>query len=117
MTWTDKYHLGPAPADEACAQVGDDEYERQAKAECATYMAAIQIVCGEPPPGAKLKVEWADHEYGRYAEVVVLFDGNNKEAAGYAARCDAQAPTTWAAAGLEPPEGSRVRHDGEGRKR
>jgi hypothetical protein len=103
MTWTDKYHLGPAPAEEACAQVGSDGYEERAKAECRAYIAAIQMVCGDPPPGAMLRVEWADHDYGRYAEVVVAFDGNDREAAEYAARCDAQAPTTWEAAGMTAP--------------
>lgn len=92
MTWTEKYHLGPAPADEACAQVGAEDYERRAKAECYAYIAAIKIVCGDPPPGAKLTVEWADHEFGRYAEAVVRFDGSNKE----------------------PPEVSRVLGDGDG---
>ena len=103
MTWTDKYHLGAAPAEESCAQVGSDGYDERAKAECRAYIAAIQMVCGDPPPGAKLRVEWADHDFGRYAEVVVAFDGNDREAAEYAARCDTQAPPTWAAAGMTAP--------------
>lgn len=103
MTWTDKCHLGPGPAEEVCAQVGCDGYEQRATAECRAYIAAIKMVLGDPPPRAKLLVEWADHDFGRYAEVVVAFDGNYHEAADYAARCDAQAPTTWAAAGMTAP--------------
>ncbi len=60
------------------------------------------VLC-DPPPKARLLVEWSDHDFGRYAEVVVAFDGNDREAAEYAARCDAQAPTTWAAAGMTAP--------------
>jgi hypothetical protein len=103
MTWTDRYHLGAGPAEEGCAQVGSDGYEERATVECRAYIAAIQIVCGDPPPKARLLVEWANHDFGRYAEVVVAFDRNDREAAEYAARCDAQAPTTWAAAGLTAP--------------
>ncbi|MFY7954365.1 MAG: DUF6166 domain-containing protein [Armatimonadaceae bacterium] len=103
MSWTDKYHLGPGPAEEVCTQVGSDGYEERATAECRAYIAAIKMVCGDPPPKAKLLVEWADHDFGRYAEVVVAFDGNDREAAEYAAPCDAQAPTTWAAAGMTAP--------------
>lgn len=103
MAWTDKYHLGPGPAEEGCAQVGSDGYEERATAECRAYIAAIKMVLGDPPPKARLLVEWADHDFGRYAEVVVAFDGNDREAVEYAARCDAQAPTTWAAAGMTAP--------------
>lgn len=103
MTWTDKHHLGPGPAEEDCAQVGSEGYEERAKVECRAYIAAIKMVCGDPPSEARLLVEWADHDFGRYAEVVVAFDGNDREAAEYAARCDSQAPTTWAAAGTTAP--------------
>lgn len=103
MTGTDRYHLGPGPAEEDCAQVGRDGYEERAAAECRAYIAAITMVCGDPPPKARLEIEWTDHDFGRYAEVVVAFDGNDCEAAEFAARCDAQAPTTWAAAGMTAP--------------
>lgn len=103
MTWTDKTHLGPAPAEESCAQLGSDGYEERAPAECLAYIEAIKRVCGEPPLGARLKVEWASHDYGRYAEVVCLYDGESKQAAAYAALVDENAPTTWEAAGMAAP--------------
>lgn len=98
------YWLGSAPAEESCVQVGDPDYARDAKNECRQYMAAIRIVCGEPPEGAKLVVRSQPHDFGSYFEVAVVFDGTNREAVAYAAKVDEQAPTTWAAAGLEPPE-------------
>lgn len=105
----ERYFLGPAPSDESCAQLGGDDYEERAKAECRQYVAAIRIVCGDPPDGAKLRMVSQPHDFGLYWEVVVEFDPNDRAAREYAARCDAQAPTTWAAAGLEPPEVGRGR--------
>lgn len=67
MTCTEKYHLGPGPAEEECAQVGSDGYEGRATAECRAYIPAIKMVCGDPPANARLRVEWADHDFGRYA--------------------------------------------------
>lgn len=100
------YFLGPAPAGETCAQVGDPDYAEKAALECRQYIAAIRMVCGNEPPGARLKVQWSDHDFGRYAEVVVAFNPDDPLAAEYAARCDEQAPTEWAAAGMEGPEQS-----------
>jgi hypothetical protein len=105
----ERYYLGPAPADEECAQLGHDEYEERAKAECRQYIAAVRIVCGDPPEGARLKVVSQPHDFGLYWEVVVEFDPHIRAACEYAARCDAQAPTTWAAAGLDPPDVGRGR--------
>lgn len=105
----ERYFLGPAPAEEACAQVGQDEYENRARAECRQYIGAIRIVCGDPPDGAHLRVVCQPHEFGLYWEVVVDFDPSSPAAREYAAKCDATAPTTWAAAGLEPPDLGRGR--------
>lgn len=105
----ERYWLGPAPAEESCAQAGRDDYEDQAKAECRQYIAAIRIVCGDPPEGARLKMVSQPHDFGLYWEVVVDFDPSNREACEYAAKCDDSAPTTWAAAGLEPPVVGRGR--------
>lgn len=101
---TETYWLGPCPADERAAQSTDADFDDKNRAECRAFIAAIVIVCGEPPPGAALRVKTQGHDFATYREVVVEFDPANQEAAEYAARCDAQAPTTWAAAGLDGPE-------------
>lgn len=106
----ERYYLGSAPADEPCAQVGGEDYEERAKAECRQYIAAIRIVCGDPPDGAQLKVVSQPHDFGVYWEVVVQFDPDDPAAVSYATQCDRQAPTEWAAAGLEPPEVRGGRH-------
>lgn len=107
MTATDKVYLGPAPSDEECVQVGSSDYEKRAKEECRAYIAAIRAVCGEPPAGARLKVERQAHDFGSYFEVVCQFDGNDPGAAAYAAKCDADAPKNWPE--KQPAPESRVR--------
>jgi hypothetical protein len=101
--WTDTVYLGPAPAEEDCAQVGRTDYEERARAECLAYIEAIRKVVGAEPDGARLRVKRQAHDFGSYLEVVCEFDGNNRDAAEYAARCDAEAPTTWEAAGMTAP--------------
>ena len=51
----------------------------------------------------RLRVVRQEHDYGTYLELVVEYDGNDEWAARYAARCDAEAPTTWAQAGMTAP--------------
>ncbi len=77
--------------------------------ECRQYIAAIRIVCGDPPEGARLRVVSQAHEYGVYWEVAADFDPHIREACEYAVKCDEQAPTTCAAAGLEAPVVGRRR--------
>lgn len=105
----ERYWLDSTPAEETCAAVGEDGYEERAKAECRHFIAAIRIVCGDPPEGAKLKMVSQPHDFGLYWCVAVDFDPNNRAACEYAAKVDEQAPTTWAAAGLEAPVVGRGR--------
>jgi hypothetical protein len=58
---------------------------------------------GPEPEGARLTILPQSHEYGQYLEVVVKYNGNLKQAAGYASRCEDEAPATWAAAGMSAP--------------
>ena len=95
--------LGCAPAEEHCAQVGDPDYARDAKAECRAYIEAIRTVCGREPDGARLVVRPQDHDFGTYYEVAVVFDGDDPDAAAYAAKCDGHAPATWEAVGMAAP--------------
>jgi hypothetical protein len=49
--------LGPTPALECCAQVGEPDYARDAKVECRAFIEAIRKVCGREPEGARLVVK------------------------------------------------------------
>jgi hypothetical protein len=98
--------IGPAPALESYAHLGEPDYARDAKAECRAFIDAIRKVCGREPEGARLAILPQEVDASTYYEVAVIYDGDNEWAAQYAAKVDSQAPTTWQQAGMEPP----VRH-------
>lgn len=91
------YWLGPSPAEEECVQLGRPDYDSAARAECQRYIEAIRKVCGPEPDGVRLAIKSQPHDFGSYLEVAVVFDGENAAAREYAAKCDENAPTTWAA--------------------
>ncbi|ABX19846.1 hypothetical protein L0Y81_30040 (plasmid) [Burkholderia multivorans] len=92
--------IGPAPCDEACAQVGDMRYLERSRAECTAFINQIRRTLGEPPDGASLFIKSSAHDFGTYWEVVVKVTGglsaDAREAAiAYAYRCESESPTTW----------------------
>lgn len=103
--------IGSGPANEDCAQVGDPDYARNAKAECRAYIDAIRKVCGREPEGARLTIKGQPHDFTEaYYEVAVIYDGNNRSAAEYASKVDESAPRTWEEATMVAPlQGERGR--------
>ena len=101
----DLIYIGPYPCDEDGAQTVDADYARNAKVECRAFIEAIRKVCGREPEGARLTVKADRYDDGNMLyEVVVQFDGRNQKAAEYAFHCEANAPATWADAGMEAPK-------------
>lgn len=91
----DTIYLGPVPADEECAQLGEPGYEEAATAQCRRYIDRIRAILGLEPPGAALRARWQAHDFGRYLEVVCEYDPDDERAAEYAFLCDSEGPTTW----------------------
>jgi hypothetical protein len=91
----DYFTLGPTPTDEACAQVGEEDYADRARAECTRFIALLRHTFGPEPDGARLATKWFDHDFGAYCEVVVWFDTDIPESVDYAHRCDDETPATW----------------------
>lgn len=102
-------YVGPCPAEEEAVQIGEPDYPQRAKAQCRAFIDAIRKTLGSEPEGATLSVASQPHDFGSYYEVVARFDPKVREAAEYAYRVEAKAPTTWADAGMEPPNLSRGR--------
>jgi hypothetical protein len=98
----DLTYCGSSPPDEACAQVGADGYEAQARAECAAWRDALRKAHGQEPEGARLAIKSQPHDFGSYLEVVCYFDPENEAAADYAYRCEGEGPATWDEAGVRP---------------
>lgn len=87
--------LGSTPADEDCAQVGSENYEERARAECERYIALLRTKFGTEPETARLAIKGFPHDFGRYYEVVCYFDDGNEVATEYAYLLESKAPTTW----------------------
>jgi hypothetical protein len=105
----DILYVGPCPAEEDAVQIGEPDYAQRAKTQCRAFIEAIRKTLGQEPEGARLSVASQPHDFGSYYEVVVRFDPEDREAAEYAYRVEAKAPTTWTDAGMEPPDLSRGR--------
>jgi len=106
MPQRDYVVIGPAPADEDCAQVGEDNYEAQARRECKLFITLLRETFGEEPSGAYLSIKGFPHDFGTYYEVVCYFNHRVRESIEYALRCEREAPTTWgeeAAGSTNPP--------------
>ncbi len=91
----DVMYLGPCPADEDCAQVGEVGYADKAQKQCEAYIELIRARIGKEPTGAKLRVRWQTHDLGSYAEVTCDFDDTIDATAEYAYRCENDGPTAW----------------------
>lgn len=91
----DLVYLGSSPVDELCVQVGSPDYDFRAEVECRRYIETIRKQFGPEPEGAELKIKWALHEFGRYAEVVCEFDDSNAKATEYAFKIEDDLPKTW----------------------
>lgn len=102
----DLVYLGSAPPDEPCAQVGSYGYREAVLDQCKRYIALIRKTVGIELFGAKLKVEWQEHDFGSYAEVVCWYDDAIDGAREYAYRCESDGPLTWDPLGIEEFERS-----------
>ena len=94
--------IGSTPSDEPCAQVGEPDYEREARTECAHFIELIRKVLGPEPDGAHLAVKGFPHDFGQYYEVVCYFEDSDEEARNYAFRCESETPAKWDTAPQEP---------------
>ena len=98
----DFFTLGPTPADESCACVGEPDYAERAPAECRRFIKLLRKTFGPEPSGARLATKWFDHDFGQYCEVVCYFDPEIPGSVEYALRCEGEVPTTWEEEGGEP---------------
>ena len=97
----EKFYLGPTPAEEACAQVGQPNYREQALKECRAYIRQLARHFGEPPPGARFTLTREIHDFGTYLEVVVQYDPEDEAAREFAFRAEDDLPARWDAQARE----------------
>ena len=94
--------VGPTPCDEACAQLGSNDYEKISRKECRAFINQIWRVAKNTYNVDKDGVIGFDvitkneyHDFGTYREVVLKFDYNNILATEFAYKMDEIIPTTW----------------------
>jgi hypothetical protein len=92
---SDYITLGPAPAAEPCAQVGDELYAMKARAECRRFIKLLRDTFGPEPSGAYLRAKAFPHDFGVYWEVVCRFNADVPDSIEYALRLEREVPTTW----------------------
>jgi hypothetical protein len=91
----EKLYLGPTPPEEACAQVGQPDYQKQALKECRAYIHQLLRVFGGPPSGAHFALARESHDFGTYYEVVIQYDAQDEEASQFALHVEANLPAEW----------------------
>jgi hypothetical protein len=88
----DFIELGPVPCDEPCAQVGDDNFEKDNKSECMRFLRGLV----RKHPECKFKIKQFKHDFGPYSEVVVCYDSSDAASIDAAYAIQNNTPTTWA---------------------
>jgi hypothetical protein len=99
----DVVYLGPVPAKEKRAEIGEPDYDVRSKAECLHHILAIKRVCGQPPDGATLEIAEFKIEDAIDRQVVCRYDNQNKLAVDYAQKVEDRKPDAWSEAGMVAP--------------
>ena|ERR1700756_4621780 len=87
--------IGPAPFDEDCAGIGQENFAERNRAECQAFRNQLRRELGEEPEGASLAIKSNPHDFGTYREVVCKYEDDNEAAIAYAYRCESDAPAQW----------------------
>ena len=99
------FDLGPTPYDETCAQVGEKDYEENARKECTAYKnQLVRLVSAKYRRVLKRVYDAGDfsinsksnrHDFGSYRSVVVRFNPDNEIAALLACWVENNTPGEW----------------------
>ena len=101
MPGNELMYIGPVPCDEKCEQLGPTYRPEVAKAECRAFINQLKRMHGEPPDGARVRINAAPHDFGTYHEVVVEYDPKTEAAVAYALKLEAESPNQWDEDALE----------------
>lgn len=91
----DYIHIGPVPAGESCAQVGEVDYTIKSIKECKRFIEQLKRQFGEPPTKAQLETKTFQHDFGEYKEVVCYFDDEDKDSVEYCFMIEGNSPEEW----------------------
>lgn len=104
-------NIGCTPIDEPCAQVGQEDYARQAKLGCRALMAQLERAYPCPEgANAWLFIKANPHDFGTYYEVEVKFDEEDSAACDWAYLIEASLPERWDAEAIKSLREQGYRH-------
>lgn len=78
-----KIHIGSSPYDEECAQVGSPDFHWRSKVELQAFKEQLERLF-PAPEGAHYGIAWSNHDYGRYGEVVAVYNPESEEHTNWA---------------------------------
>lgn len=95
---TDYLTLGPAPAEETPAQVGDADYAKRTTAEAKQYIRMLYGILGDQFGGdvvVRLQNKGFPHDFGAYHEVCVIYNPENEQSVEQAFWIESNCPLEW----------------------
>ncbi|HCR54520.1 MAG TPA: hypothetical protein DIW27_08900 [Cytophagales bacterium] len=66
------------PSDERCAQLGDADYLKNARAEARAYINQLLRVYGANPPGTRFACVRCPHDFGTYLDIRFYYDDEDQ---------------------------------------
>lgn len=66
------------PCNEACAQVGSEDYMTNARTEARVYLDQLTRTFGKNPEGSFFKVVRCQHDFGTYLDIRFYFDDEDQ---------------------------------------
>lgn len=88
--------IGPSPYEEDCAQVGNENYRKDASKEMVAYINQLnRTFIDAESKGITFKQKWFDHDFGAYGEVCMYWNTENEEADSYVYEIEKRLPESW----------------------
>jgi len=76
---TDYIHLsGTTPYDESCAQVGSEDYMKNARMEARAYIRQLTRTFGVNPEGTRFALAHNPHDFGTYIDIRFFYDDEDQ---------------------------------------
>jgi len=88
-------NIGPVPTDEPCVSVSNGDYSIEMREEVNRYVVMLENRFPNPPADTEIVVKWFDHDFGKYAEAVVVYNPDCEESARYAYFVENNTPMRW----------------------
>lgn len=112
---TDYIHLsGTTPYDERCAQVGSNDYMKNARMEAHAYIRQLTRTFGANPEGTKFILANNPHDFGTYIDIRFFYDDENEAHLNFMKLID-EGCAEWDASALDElkSKGYRLEHEEE----